>query len=102
MVDGRLVALDTPAALKRAWVPGRVLAARGRGLAGAAAALRARHGVVAVEPFGAGLHVRVASDGPSSSEVAAALAAAGAADVAVDEGEATLEDVFLAVAGRAA
>jgi len=33
MVDGRLVALDTPAGLKRAWVPDRVLVARGRGLA---------------------------------------------------------------------
>ena len=31
MVDGRLVALDTPAALKRTWVPDRVLVARGRG-----------------------------------------------------------------------
>jgi len=29
MVDGRLVALDTPAALKRTWVPDRVLVARG-------------------------------------------------------------------------
>jgi ABC-2 type transport system ATP-binding protein len=29
MVDGRLVALDAPAALKRTWVPDRVLVARG-------------------------------------------------------------------------
>ena len=59
MVDGRLVALDTPAALKRTWVPDRVLVARGEGLAGAAEALRAREGVRAVAPFGAALHLRV-------------------------------------------
>jgi drug efflux transport system ATP-binding protein len=100
MVDGRLVALDTPAALKRSWVPGRVLIARGRGLTRAAGALRGQAGVLGVEPFGAGLHVRVdpaAWDGPRA---AAALSAAGAAAVEVEEGEPSLEDVFLAVVGR--
>jgi ABC-2 type transport system ATP-binding protein len=99
MVDGRLVALDTPAALKRAWVPGRVLVARGRGLLAASRALRGRPGVLAVEPFGAALHVRLEPDGPAAADVAAALSAAGAADVAVEAGEATLEDVFLAAVG---
>jgi len=102
MVDGRLVALDTPAALKKTWVPGRVLAVRGRGLLAALPALRGREGVLAVEPFGAGLHVRVEPGAWDSAGVAGALRSAGAAEVEVEEGEATLEDVFLAVVGQRA
>jgi ABC-2 type transport system ATP-binding protein len=102
MVDGRLVALDTPAALKRTWVPDRVLAARGRDLAGAAGALRRVEGVRGVEPFGAGLHVRVDGARISDAAVAAALEGAGARDVRVDASEPSLEDVFLAVVGRGA
>ncbi len=99
MADGRLVALDTPAALKRAWVPGRVLAARGRGLAPAAAALRGREGIRSAEPFGAGLHLRVDPERWTDGAVAEALAAAGARDVALEPAEASLEDVFLEVVG---
>jgi drug efflux transport system ATP-binding protein len=102
MVDGRLVALDTPAALKRAWVPDLVLVARGRGLSGAAAALRARPGVRAVAPFGAGLHLRVDPARLGEREVAEALLAAGASEVKVERSEPTLEDVFLAVVDRGA
>jgi len=102
MVDGRLVALDTPAALKKTWVPGLVLAARGRGLLAAARALRGRPGVLAVEPFGAGLHVRVEAGAWDAAGMAGALRSVGAAEVEVEEGEATLEDVFLAVVGQAA
>ena len=100
MVDGRLVALDTPAALKRQYVPGRVLSARGRNLASAAAGLRSRPGIIAVEPFGAGLHLQVATADWNVDSVAAALTSAGAQGVEVEAGEPTLEDVFLAVAAR--
>ena len=102
MVDGRLVALDTPAALKRAWVPERVLLARGRNLAAAGAALAREPGVVAVEPFGAGLHLRVAPGAWDAGRARAALAAAGGLDVTVEEGAPSLEDVFLEVVGRGA
>jgi ABC-2 type transport system ATP-binding protein len=100
MVDGRLVALDTPAELKRTWVPERVLLARGRGLQAAGATLAARPGVRAVEPFGSGLHLRVEPAAWNAGAVQSALRAAGAADAEVEETEATLEDVFLAVASR--
>ncbi len=102
MVDGRLVALDTPAALKRTWVPDRVVVARGEGLAGAAAALRDHAGVRNVAPFGAGLHVRVDPARLGERDVAEALRAAGARDVRVEGAEPTLEDVFLAVVDRGA
>jgi ABC-2 type transport system ATP-binding protein len=99
MVDGKLVALDTPAALKRTWVPDRVVVARGRGLGPAERALRATPGVRAVAPFGAALHVRVDRAALDAAGVAAALARAGATDVHVEETAPSLEDVFLAVVG---
>jgi ABC-2 type transport system ATP-binding protein len=98
MVDGALVALDTPGGLKRAWVPGRLFAARGQKLSGEA--LRALPGVVEVEPFGAGLHVRVEGDRAGDQDLAAALEAAGGRAVNVEAIAPTLEDVFLAVARR--
>jgi ABC-2 type transport system ATP-binding protein len=101
MADGRLVALDTPEALKRTWVPDRVLVARGRNLDQAAAALRAEPGVRAAEPFGAALHLRVDPARWDAVAVGAALARGGAVAVAVEESEPSLEDVFLAVAGGA-
>jgi ABC-2 type transport system ATP-binding protein len=100
MVDGRLVALDTPAALKRRYVPGQVLAVRGRNLAEAAGFLRSRKGIIAVEPFGAGLHLQVAAGEWNADSVTAALTSAGAQAVEVEPGEPTLEDVFLAVVAR--
>jgi ABC-2 type transport system ATP-binding protein len=102
MVDGRLVALDTPAALKRAWVPDRVLLVRGRNLAAGAAALRGSPGVRAAEPFGAGLHLRVDPAAWSAEAVRAELSGRGGEGVSVEETEPSLEDVFLAVVGRGA
>jgi ABC-2 type transport system ATP-binding protein len=100
MVDGRLVALDTPEGLKRTWVPERVLVARGEGLAAAAGALRGREGLTGVAPFGAGLHLRVDPSRWTEADVARALEAAGARAVRVDRSEPSLEDVFLAVVAR--
>jgi ABC-2 type transport system ATP-binding protein len=100
MVDGKLVALDTPAGLKRTWVPDRLLVVRGRDLPRAADALRGRPEILAVARFGAGLHLRIAADRISDADVARALRAAGAEDVAVEVAEPSLEDVFLAVVGE--
>jgi ABC-2 type transport system ATP-binding protein len=100
MVDGRLVALDTPAGLKRTWVPEQVLVVRGRSLREATPALAARPGVKNVVPFGAGLHVRTEPGGLGQDEVRRVLEGAGAADVSVEPAEPSLEDVFLAVAGN--
>jgi ABC-2 type transport system ATP-binding protein len=102
MVDGRLVALDTPAELKRTWVPDDVLVVRGRGLREAAAAIAGRPEVRNAVPFGAGLHLRVAPGGLRPEEAARLLSAAGAAEVSVELAEPSLEDVFLAVVGNAA
>jgi ABC-2 type transport system ATP-binding protein len=100
MVDGKLVALDTPAGLKRTWVPDRVLVARGRGLGPAGQRLAETPGVRAVAPFGAALHLRVDPAALDAGRVAAALRQAGAVEVEVEDAAATLEDVFLAVVAR--
>jgi ABC-2 type transport system ATP-binding protein len=100
MVDGRLVALDTPAGLKRTWVPDRVLVARGRGRGPAGGRLGRAAGVRAVAPIGAALHLRVDPAALDAGAVAAALAQAGAVDVAVEATAPSLEDVFLAVVAR--
>ncbi len=100
MVDGSLVALDTPSGLKREFVPGRTFALRGRRLP--EAALAALPYVRAVEPFGAGLHVRCADDAPGAEALARVAREAGADQPSAEEIAPTLEDVFLAVAGRKA
>jgi ABC-2 type transport system ATP-binding protein len=100
MVDGRLVALDTPAGLKETWVPDRVLVARGRALGPAGEKLARTPGVRAVAPFGAALHLRVDPSALDAGRVAAALTQAGALEVAVEEAAPTLEDVFLAAVAR--
>ena len=103
MVDGRLVALDTPAGAEAHLGPGPGAPGPGRGTSAAgAAALRALPGVRAAEPFGAGLHVRVDPAHWSGESVGAALGREGGEGVSVEESEPSLEDVFLAVVGRGA
>jgi ABC-2 type transport system ATP-binding protein len=87
MVTGRLIALDTPATLKRHFVPGRMFALR-RTEATELARLRALPGVLGAEGFGQGAHVRLA-EGVAPSGVFSA----GSNPEAI---EPNLEDVFLA------
>jgi len=96
MVDGRLEALDTPHRLKQSYVPGRLLDIRGVS-AEARGALGSLPGVLHVEPFGAGFHVRAADDGPSVAAFGRALAVRGFAGATVELLEPSLEDVFLEV-----
>jgi ABC-2 type transport system ATP-binding protein len=98
MVDGVLVALDTPGGLKRSWVPGRLFAVRGHALA--QGALLGLDGVREVQPFGAGLHVRVEGGATDAGSIERVLRVSGARSVEVAEIPPTLEDVFLAVARR--
>jgi ABC-2 type transport system ATP-binding protein len=92
MVDGRLVALDTPANLKAKWVPDRLFIVRGKDLGQTAEVLRRTPGVRGVAPFGAGLHVRVDPQGCSEADIARISAGA-----TVEASEPSLEDVFLEV-----
>jgi ABC-2 type transport system ATP-binding protein len=95
MVDGRLAALDTPHQLKSRFVPGVLMEVRHIG-AGAADVLRALEGKVFVEPFGAGLHVRVAGAHVDPCLVQDTLRTTDPGAI-VEVLEPTLEDVFLEV-----
>ena len=98
MVAGKLVALDTPAALKRDLVPGTMLRIEGEGLLRAVSPLRARAGVIAAQGFGTGLHVRIDPARASDADVRAILEHTGARVASLEVITPTLEDVFLAAA----
>jgi ABC-2 type transport system ATP-binding protein len=102
MVDGRLVALDTPRALKTRFAPGKTLVYRGQNMHRAVSAVRALPVVRAADLFGADLHVRMDERVDPGDAVEPALYIAGAAPITSEPVEPTLEDVFLAVVGRTA
>ena len=102
MVDGRLVALDAPDALKAAYVPGTTLAVEGQGLHLVRGRALSLPGVVAAEPFGARLHVRFEAGKEDGALLERELRAAGAQVERIEPADATLEDVFLAVVGAGA
>lgn len=100
MRDGRIVALDTPAALKRATFPGPLyeLEPRAPGGHGAVQALRERPGLAYLEPYGLRFHAAF-EDSPAG----AALRRDLARDFRMTEIVPTVEDVFIrTVEGRAA
>jgi ABC-2 type transport system ATP-binding protein len=101
MVDGRLVALDTPEGLKRTHAPGRVLEVRGPGLARALDALRGAPGVLDVSRFGAGATVRVDPERLSGEALGHWLRAHGVDPLELEESAPTLDDVFLALTAGA-
>jgi len=100
MVAGRLAALDTPAGLKRAFVPGRMYEVHGAG-ARELAGLESDLGLLEIEPFGAALHVRVAEGGISAGALREELArrGVGGGRATVADADVTLEDVFLRAVG---
>lgn len=103
MVAGKLVALDTPDALKRAWVPGRILRIEGEGLVCALPTIRATSGIVEAQSFGNGVHVRFDPAQTSDDAVVSAVRSLASVRVKSTEPvEATLEDVFLAAADKKA
>lgn len=97
MVDGALLALDTPAALKARHVPGPVIACRGTDLSRQLAYARGLPQVRAADLYGLDLHLRLADTPAAEAEVLAQLRSHGADVQEVQPMEASLEDVFLAL-----
>jgi ABC-2 type transport system ATP-binding protein len=95
MVDGRLVALDSPDQLKRDHVPGVICEVEGPGVHRALQLSLELDGVLDAQPFGAAAHVRV-EPSLGAAGLQAALAVAGL-ELGVRVVDPTLEDVFLAV-----
>jgi ABC-2 type transport system ATP-binding protein len=103
MVAGKLVALDTPAALKADWVPGRILRFEGEGLLRALGAVRELPGVIEAQSFGTGVHVRFDPATLHDEAIVARIRALPSVALrTVAPVEATLEDVFLAAADERA
>jgi ABC-2 type transport system ATP-binding protein len=101
MVDGRLVALGTPAALKAERVPGLTFGLRTARRTEAAAGLAGRPGVLALRPFGAGFRVRI-DPAVVAPEALAASCRAVDPEAALEALPPTLDDVFHAVAAGGA
>jgi ABC-2 type transport system ATP-binding protein len=87
MVGGRLIALDTPQALKHSFVPGRMFALR-QVSSTQLERLRQLPGVIGAELFGQGAHVRLA-EGVDARCLSSA-------DQLAEPIDPSLEDVFLA------
>jgi ABC-2 type transport system ATP-binding protein len=100
MVAGKLAALDTPEALKRTFVPGRIYEVQGATVADVQKAAKDL-ALLDVEQFGAGLHVRIAKDGTDAEALKRELIRRGIPVTRVTDAEVSLEDVFLCVVGGA-
>ncbi|NNJ09462.1 ABC transporter ATP-binding protein [Chloroflexales bacterium ZM16-3] len=95
MYGGKLVALDTPAALKQGTIDGEVLEIEGSPQDQARDLVAAHPGVREVAPHGARLHAIVDDAGLRGPQIAAALGAAGVEGGRVEQIDPSLEDVFV-------
>ncbi len=95
MVQGKLVALDSPRALKSTWVPGQVIAVHSQDIAGVRIKLDGRPGILAIEQFGSTVHVRFDPLQLDIHEIEEVLAQ-GTEKLVIEPADVSLEDVFLA------
>ncbi len=100
MYGGRLVALDTPLALKRTAFDGAVLEVEGAPQEPARTTLLAQPGVRSVTPHGARLHVIVDDAGLRLPHLTAALEKAQVSGIHIEPVDPSLEDVFVAIVDR--
>lgn len=103
MVSGKLVALDSPSGLKSEWVPGKVVAAHDQDLKRIRRLLAPIDGILAIEPFGASVHVRFNETAVTLETIDRILASEGTSGpLVLEPAEVSLEDVFLAVVAQGA
>lgn len=97
MRDGKLLAMDTPLALKEHFVRGDVWEISAEPLLDALSALEATEGVERAALAGDRLRV-ISTPGVDAGQIRGAVEAAGAIVHAIEKGEPSLEDVFLNLA----
>ncbi len=97
MRDGKLLAMDTPLALKERYVPGEVWEIYAEPLLGGLETLSAAQGVVRAGLSGDHLRV-IVERGLGGKEIKRKLENAQISVTSIQKGEPTLEDVFLALA----
>ena len=100
MHGGKLVALDTPAALKHGTIAGDVLEVEGMPQDQTRDLVAGLPGVREVAPYGARLHAIVDDAALREPLIVSALQSAGIADARVERIEPSLEDVFVALVGE--
>lgn len=97
MVSGKLVALDSPTALKRKYVPGLLFKMEGAELATALQVVKRFDGVIDAQPFGVAAHLRLDPTLTTQEKFVETLGTKGLHQIKLTPIEPTLEDVFLAV-----
>ncbi|MBM4423384.1 MAG: ABC transporter ATP-binding protein [Chloroflexi bacterium] len=100
MYNGKLMAMDTPSALKGSQLKGPAWNVVADPLIPALDALSATPGVHRAGLLGDHLHAISLGDSHTAESLRSALIARGFADAIVEETEPTLEDVFVELAGR--
>jgi ABC-2 type transport system ATP-binding protein len=97
MVSGRLAALDAPAQLKQAHVPGHLFQLEGQAVARALPLVKALPGVLDAQPFGATAHLRLDPRVLDEKYLRVQFKAWQLDGLSLTPIEPTMEDVFLAV-----
>ena len=100
MNGGKLIALDTPAGLKRSTIDAAMLEIDGTLTDETGPLLAAQSGVLAVAAHGARLHATIDDAARRAPELLLVLHHAGIADARVEAIEPSLEDVFVVLAER--
>ncbi len=95
MYSGRVIALGSPAELKRSFGEHHLLMLETSNLLGAMHALQGRKEVVDVAVFGSGLHVKVEDEARAAGQIRSALDAAGVKIDALEPIPPSMEDVFV-------
>jgi len=101
MFRGQLLAMDTPSGLKATALPGAAWDVVAAPLLEGLSVLQRAPGVVQASLVSDRLRA-ITADGHTAESLAGALTQAGLSDVSVERVEATLEDVFIALAGHGA
>jgi ABC-2 type transport system ATP-binding protein len=102
MVQGKLVALDSPRGLKDTWVPGQVIAIHTREIARVRQSLTGLDAVLAVEPFGSTVHVRFDPSRLARAQIEQRIETVFAPNPVIEASDVSLEDVFLAAVASGA
>ena len=97
MYGGRVIALGSPAELKRLLGEGHLLYLESSDLMGSMAALSGRPEILDVAVFGGGLHVKVSDNRQGAAAIHAALEPAGIKIGRLEPITATMEDVFVSL-----
>ena len=97
---GKIVALGSPAELKRTCMPGELLLVQCEPLASALEVLRTSPGVLDAAVFGNSLHLIVPKAGESIPRLRSLLAEHGVTVEKIEQIQPTLEDVFVSLAGH--